>query len=545
MQVRAIQAILEREPMDWLQAFQDSPKNRPFYEETAQHIQFSRIAVRVLGVPVEEDDYFNQLYTLAQQPTIHILSEELNKHIEQQDFQALQHILSQHQQTSKGLSINRLIAMMYGHQLIPKHDHTEINRHLQLATIRVVERFQQQQALGLMSNEFRRFLIDMVKWLKNHWIIWTKEMSPTDDFPKVVWYGELTLSQSYFLLLLMELGCDVLIFHPNKDDAFAGIDTTNAFSITHDYVNQTALQPFPDKLRDRQATVGYRSSQHFEQLMHNQSSGVYRAWQFQECMPRALTLRMTYDDILIYAHEKAMVRPSFEVVNQEIVIPVIFAKVSGVTNRREDYWDMLHQLVVSPFTLFVQKFPYTKTSKANFHFHYQHCLVNGELSVDRIMQSDWWQYDTLTFELQRAIAYTMKMVCEQPILKQQPNESLYELQLFVFKQLTMIPEEILRLLQGFDYAQDIPKIVLYQAPEQPMLTREDVVLLAFLNRFGVDIVHYNPTGQLDMEKHLQEDTFDVHRLEQMVFDLQYEAPKKQKPTAEKGIKKLFNRFFDS
>ncbi|WP_107924656.1 YceG family protein [Lysinibacillus parviboronicapiens] len=543
MQSITIESVLERDPYDWLQAFQDSPKLRALYEVTEQQIRFSRIAVRVLGVPIEEDDYFNSLYTLSQNPNVHILSEELNKHIEQKDFQALQSILEQHQQTPKGLSINRLIAMMYGHQLIPKHDDVTMNRHLQLATIRVVERFRDQQSLGLLANDFRRFLIDMVKWLKNHWIQWTQTMKPTDDFPKVVWYGETTISQRYFLLLLMELGCDVLIFHPAAIDEFAEVDITNMFSITHVYGSQTTLQPFPDKLRDRQATVGYRSSQHFEQLMHDQQSGVYRPWQFKDFMPRSLTLRMTYDDIFIYANEKAMVRPKFEVIGNEVVIPVIFAKISGVASRREEYWHYMHKLLASPQTVFVQEFPYVKASRANFHFHYKHCLVNGELSTERILQSDWWQYDELSLELQQAIAHTIKTSCEQPLLKQLPNESKYDLQLFLFKQMAMIPKEILRLLQSFDYAQEVPKLVLYQAPQQPALAREDVALLAFLNRFGIDIVFYNPTGKLDMEKHLLEDTFDGHRLEHMVFDLQYEEPKQQKPAPDKMIKKLFNRFF--
>ncbi|MEY2354197.1 YceG family protein [Lysinibacillus capsici] len=543
MQTITIKSVLERHPDDWLQAFQDSPKDRAFYETTEQQVSFSRIAVRVLGVPIEEDDYFNSLFTLSQNTNIHILSEELNKHIEPKDFQAIQTILSQHQQTPQGLSINRLVAMMYGYQLIPKHDDSVMNRHLQLATIKVVELFQKQQSLGLLANDFRRFLIDMVKWLKNHWILWTKSMKPTDDFPKVVWYGEATLSQRYFLLLLMELGCDVLIFHPAKIDEFAEIDPNDTFSITYAYTNQTTLQPFPDKLRDRQATVGYRSSQHFEQLMHDQQSGVYKPWQFKDFMPRSLTLRMTYDDIFIYAEEKALVRPQFEVIGDEIVIPVIFAKISGVSSRREEYWYYMHQLLANPQTVFVQKFPYAPTSRANFHFHYKHCLVNGELSVERIMQSDWWQYGELTLELQRAIAHTIKTSCEQPMLKQQPNETLYDLQLFLFKQMSMIPQEILRLLQSFDYSQEVPKLVLYQAPQQPALSREDIALLAFLNRFGVDIVFYNPTGQLDLEKHLQEDSYDVHRLEHMLFDLHYEEPKPQKTAPDKIIKKLFNRFF--
>lgn len=543
MQTVTIESVLERDSYDWLQAFQDSANVRTVYEVTPQQIRFSRIAVRILGVPIEEDDYFNSLYTMSQNPNVHILSEELNKHIEQKDFQALQTILEQHQQSPKGLSINRLIAMMYGHQLIPKHDDASMNRHLQLVTMRVVERFREQQSLGLLANDFRRFLIDMVKWLKNHWIQWTKTMKPTDDFPKVVWYGETTMSQRYFLLLLMELGCDVLIFHPSAIDEFATVDPTDAFSVSHAYVSQTALQPFPDKLRERQATVGYSSSQHYEHLMHDHQSGVYRPWQFKDHMPQSLTLRMTYDDIFIYANEKAMVRPKFEALRDKVIIPVIFAKISGVSSRREEYWANMHQLLASPQTVFVQDFPYAKTSRANFHFHYKHCLVNGELSTERILQSDWWQYGELTLELQQAIAHTIKTSCEQPLLKRQPNESPYDLQLFLFKQMTMIPKEILRLLQSFDYAQEVPKLVLYQAPQQPALTREDIALLAFLNRFGVDIIFYNPTGKLDLEKHLLEDTFDGHRLEHMVFDLQFEEPKQQKSKLDKMIKKLFNRFF--
>ena len=49
---------------------------------------------------------------------------------------------------------------------------------------------------------------------------------------------------------------------------------------------------------------------------------------------------------------------------------------------------------------------------------------------------------------------------------------------------------------------------------------------------------YNPTGQLDLEKHLQEDSYDVHRLEHMLFDLHYEEPKPQKTAPDKIIKTL-------
>ncbi|RCK09701.1 hypothetical protein DT075_37855 [Bacillus licheniformis] len=35
--------------------------------------------------------------------------------------------------------------------------------------------------------------------------------------PKVVWYGDTTKSQRYFLYYLMLVGCDVLLFHPSPE----------------------------------------------------------------------------------------------------------------------------------------------------------------------------------------------------------------------------------------------------------------------------------------------------------------------------------------
>ncbi|MGE7836993.1 YceG family protein [Viridibacillus arvi] len=534
-----IEPILHKDTTDWQAQFLASSKDRALYELDDSKFRFSRIAVRVLGVPVEEDDYFNALFDMAKNDSVHVLSEELDKYIDPKDFQAVQAILKAHQETPKGLSINRLVAMMYGHQLIPQHPNAFINKHLQLTMIKIIELFKEQQAAGLLSNEFRRFLIDMIKWLKNHWAKWSQTLDIGDEFPKVVWYGESTISQRYFLLLLMELGCDVLVFSPTGTDEFSAIDPEEQWSVVYRYATTTTLQPFPDKLRERQATVGYRSSKHFDKLMHDQQSGVYKPWQFKEHLPRSITLRTTYDDIFIYGNEKAMVRPEFKVVGEQIYIPVIFAKIAGISANREEYWENMHKLIQGSNSQFVKAFPYMKTSKANFQFHYNHCLENNELSPAKMMTSDWWQYGQLQESIQKAIAHTIKDCCENPSLLPLAHEKEIDLQLFMFKAATMIPIELLRLLQNFDYSQEIPRLVLYHSQMDGELSREDAALLVFLNRFGVDIILYNPTGKLDMELYMEKDIFDVHLLEHMVFDQPYQEPK-AKPNS--IIKKFIHKF---
>lgn len=143
----------------------------------------------------------------------------------------------------------------------------------------------------------------------------------------------------------------------------------------------------------------------------------------------------------------------------------------------------------------------------------------------KMMASDWWQYGQLQESIQVAIAHTIKDCCENPSLLPLAHEKEIDLQLFMFKTATMIPIELLRLLQNFDYSQEIPRLVLYLSQMDGELSREDAALLVFLNRFGVDIILYNPTGKLDMEMYMEKDVFDIHLLEHMVFDQPYQEPK--------------------
>lgn len=534
-----ITPILREDTSDWMAYFLADPHERPHYDKTDEHLTFERVAIRVLGVPLDDVEYFNTLFEWHTASEIHVLSEELNKQIDNKDFQLLQNILQQHRELPKGLSINRLVAMMYGAKLVPQHSDTRLNRHLQTTLIDVITQFQSQQAEGLLSNAFRRFLIDLVKWMKNHWIDWMGEATPDTSFPKVVWYGDCTLSQQYFLLLLMKLGCDVLIFDPTGEDSFKTIDPNNTFTAIYNYGNSAPLQPFPTQIREVQATVGYRSTQQLERLIQDEQ-GVYRPWQYQHYEPHSVKLQHTYDDIFIYAKEPAMMRPGFKAQNPKVYIPTLFAKINGMSRNREDYWNRLHSVLELPHTLRIEAFPYAKESKTNFLFHYEKSLVGGVLDANRMMQNDFWQYKDLTPEIQRAIALIIIDCCEHPSVEKLPGEQDRDLAITTLKQLSMLPKEILRFMQSFDYAQEIPKIVVYYDESLGHITRADAILLSFLNRYGFDILFYTPTGKQDIENYLQSDIYTIHRLDEMVFD----TPFKEHTRSASLIDKIRKRFFD-
>ncbi|MED4402932.1 YceG family protein [Metabacillus fastidiosus] len=536
-----IEPVLYKTTSDWLELFLSSSRTRPVYQIDENVFRFNRIAIRVLGVPLDEDEYYNTLFDMSEKDFIHVLNEELDKTIENHVFQEIQDILMIHQEEPKGLSINRLIAFMYGRNLIPKHKDPSINRHVQLSIIKAVKHFEKFQNSGLQSPEFRRFLIDMIKWLKNHWEKWSEALAIGSEFPKVVWYGELSISQKYFLLLLMELGCDILIFHPKGEDLFAEADRENQLSLVYEYSDKGNLEPFPTELRERQTTVAYRANKQLEKMLNDNEAGVYKPWQFRESIPSAITLKTTYDDIFIYAKEKAMIRPSFKIEEDRVYIPAIFAKVKGVSRDRTEYWQRMKELKDYPLALSIREFPYCKTTKANYHFHYQRSLdKQGDLVPGKIITGNWWAYKHLPLGLQKALAHTMKEYCERPKLKKLNHETEYDLQLFLFKQASMIPEEILQLLQRFDYSQEVPRIVLYNMETNGEPSREDAALLLFLNEFGLDIILYNPAGHTDIENYIDSTYYDTHWLEEMVFEQEYqEFQRNEKSLFKKFIKRIF------
>ena len=163
-----------------------------------------------------------------------------------------------------------------------------------------------------------------------------------------------------------------------------------------EYPTTMKIQPFPQEEPKRQGTVAYRASKEIDHVLHHEGSAYYKPWQFRNHLPMAVTLKTTYDEIFLLAKEKAFIRPSFSANGDEVKIPALFAKVSGVSTSRKEYWDKMHRLTSQPNCVVVKKFPYMQETKANNQYHYQHALgKDGRLVPEKMMQGNWWQYGQL------------------------------------------------------------------------------------------------------------------------------------------------------
>ncbi|MDR4229708.1 hypothetical protein FO507_20645, partial [Bacillus mojavensis] len=133
--------------------------------------------------------------------------------------------------------------------------------------------------------DFRRVLLDVSKFSLNHLNPWLEKTDIEREMPKVVWYGDATKSQLYFLYYLMLVGCDVLLFHPAGTDQLALVDPKQELGFTEKLPDVSEFQPFPKEKPDRKSTVAYRSTKEIEHVLNHEESMLYKPWQFRDHTP--------------------------------------------------------------------------------------------------------------------------------------------------------------------------------------------------------------------------------------------------------------------
>ncbi|CAH2715545.1 hypothetical protein BACCIP111895_02729 [Neobacillus rhizosphaerae] len=511
---------------------------RPNYSLENGTIQIGQVLGKFFGIPIDTDDYYNQLFDYVNNTAewnLHLLSEEsLDKAINNAHFQSIQKVLNINQEQK--LSINRFTAFLDGEQLLLKSSMPVIHRKLREAMITTLNLYTELETDGLKNQELRRVLVDLVKWSINHLQPLLEDADPQKTMPKFLWYGDFKKSHQYFLYYLLKLGCDIVIFHPDGKDILAGMMDEQVF--THHFQNKLPTEPFPLEKRSRKTTIAYRASKEIETILNQEGSGLYKPWQLRDYSPSSITLKTTYDELFILCKEIAMIRPDFEVGNGQVKIPSIFAKIQGVSKNRKEYWDRLQSISQLDHSLLIRKLPFTTASTSDFRFHYRNALGgDGLLVPENMMQSHYWPYSFLSSGLQKGIANAVRKICEKPGLKPMPMESLEDVKMYLFTQAMFMQKNIIQLLERFDYSQQVPKLVIYNNELTGMLSRSDAALLLLLNQFGIDIVLYNPPGHNDIENYLDDRLYDKHWLDDVVFELEFKEPSLFKKGLFQGILK--------
>lgn len=371
------------------------------------------------------------------------------------------------------------------------------------------------------ASKIENFSVKLLVWfnrIKN-----TLFTSMQSHLPKVVFYGEAKPHEVYFLLFLGQLGVDVLYLHTNRqmDQVFFDIDPNQMYSRKLELFGDLQLQEFPKQNKlVRRSTVAYEASQQINEVLFSPEVGMFRPWQLQSNLTKIVTLKTTYDELKILWQQPSNMRPHFEVKNQQVYIPNLFAKVRGTQDDLGHYAQDIVQFFDADHTMVIQDIPYVINPLYSKQDMYKSAYLfqeNGLLNREELVKSPIYNYHYLKESVQQLIMEKIDELIKSNIYLQPLGEK-QRLQLLMT--VMTMDAQFLQLLEVFDFTGKIPKVVFF-TPKKTFFSEEDLLLLGFLYIAGLDILILTPTGYNNIEQGIKSSFFDIHELPSAQFDLDF------------------------
>lgn len=342
-----------------------------------------------------------------------------------------------------------------------------------------------------------------------------------EDNPICVFYGAPKKHESYFLMVLAEMGIDVLILNPSADtslgdNAFCGMCETLKYGCI---LEEKTFEERAEKGRiiERVKTVAKEASSELDETLYR-GTGIYRPWQFIDKPIRPIVMDCIIEDIKVYWHEHGRMRSGFKASAKGVSQPVFFSKVLGTYRNEREYVQLINGLKSNNSCLFFDNpnlvsANYTKQELCQLGF-----LLNRDKTINKNelkKSSKFSNLKTLRAELQDLILSKIDELIEEKDLF---NEQLSEMSILRLVSVVLdIPDYILSVIHNYDYPGNIPKVLIF-LKDRATFNEENALLLAFLHKMGFDIAIFNPSGGSDIETYINVHSFISIRLEEMKFN---------------------------
>lgn len=142
--------ILPLSEENWFNLLLKPIKERPLYDTTNRIFTFGQAVVKLLGISLDEDEYYNQLFNWIYKDNtgLHLLTDEtLDRTIDNQHFQSIQKVFNR--MNEQNLSINRFVAFLDGENVLIKSSVPAIHRKLRESFIKVIQHFVEIEENGI------------------------------------------------------------------------------------------------------------------------------------------------------------------------------------------------------------------------------------------------------------------------------------------------------------------------------------------------------------------------------------------------------------
>ena len=314
-----------------------------------------------------------------------------------------------------------------------------------------------------------------------------------------------------FIRLMARLPVDVLLLNPENRGELVFHDP-----IIHSVCFDQAMrvEKYPQVSTDlRLGTAAFHAEQELDSILY-QDSGLYRDRQFSRS--EVITLQTMYEEIAILWDQELKFRPNFEITEDVVSLPVIFAKVSGVKDGAvSKYWSGIRSMVTED-TLVIRNGPYILPSAGDKILPFvTSWLKDGHLQRKEIQAHREYAWGFLREELQEYLLDRLQLLLDQRLIRKTfENGTEYT----IVSVILALSKEILRLAQRFDFTKKNPKLI-YVSSTEAVISLEDSILAAYLHLVGFDVLFFVPTGYQTVERHFREDLLEEHQAGEYLYDL--------------------------
>lgn len=336
--------------------------------------------------------------------------------------------------------------------------------------------------------------------------------------------------EAAFLRILSRLPCDVLVLVPNLNTKCL-LEDARLFELK--YPNTLSLDSFPTEASALQfGTAAYHAERELDEALYG-DTGIYRDYQYKKA--NSVILKTMYEEIGLLWKQETRFRPNFSVVDDTVNVPVIFAKISGIKDAQPaKYWKGIQQLITDN-TFVIYSAPFlTRDIDNPMRYNSAALIRGGKLQRNVILQSREYRYRHLREETQTFIFDKIDLLMNSHIIS-----GTYEngTEYLIAATLLYLPDPILKLIQGFDFTKDNPKIIYINTGQTP-ITLEDSILTAFLSLCGFDVLFIVPTGYQTVENYFSKNILDEHKVGEYMYDLplpRLKIPKQKQSSKNKPI----------
>lgn len=419
-------------------------------------------------------------------------------------------------------------------------------------------------------NKFVNICVYVICWLKR----WQKQLFvnwSADKIPCFVFFNcNMNENQIIFTEILSALPVDVLVLNPALKNV-CQLNNSNLQEFNYD--SPLEVDAFPEEgVSMRAGTVAYHAERELDTLMY-QDTGIYRNHQYSKAS--AIVLDTMFEEIEILWNQELKYRPNFSTENGEVIIPVFFAKVSGVKDgNQKAYWQFVKKLVtedtivingmhkgsanphsptanpysgggmtrslgsLNPYSLGNAN-PYSANIRSSMPAQSGNTSQsvsfwkNGSLQRTAIKNSPEYRYKVLREDLQEYILDKLQLLIDSRIIKGTFENGMEYKIISTILNLESVDKEIVRKLQNFDFTKKNPKI-LYINTGDNAISLEQAIAFEFLSMAGFDVLFLIPTGYCNVENHYSRPIISEHQTGTYVYDMKC-------PNLAYKRKKLFGR----